>query len=1657
MEKEVEISPEKLLLSPEEEFKIKTICEFLFFDQFKYYVTYNRFEQCIQPLVNDLYLSTDKIFKELAGNKKKYITYKRFINCYLAHKNKTKIIPKDVHTFFDILMTKLIYGENSSIGKQKEKVLTFSTTQSNKNRKYISLIEVLTDKIGIIHGLNLQYDDQIYKEKLYPRIIEDELLVSIQMNLGLLIDEKIDIGKYKIKKEKQLFYRDYVTHIFGTFNKNTEIISFLGFKSVSGKTLFVGTPRGEGFIFGGWGTKFHQLKIQMNEKGITYFQPIFNENIKINYYLRTAKDYKKEIISEDNELIFDEPQLSKLTDEIEIDKFITTPIISDDLFFDPKLKDEITGNDYKETVNTSRQWLLPIGDKPEFRKFLYLSKALKIYEQEKKKRELFKEKEKNKKKYENENKENNEEENNLRNEKENYYNIKKKKFHKNRKLIQNNKIIKNEEKKWDGNLETVEIKSILMNKENYQTLKNKLAKNILDDINSNEEDPSYIKEYLIEKIIPEIGELKGNPKKTNEMPHLIQKKINSLWQILNSMKSKKARKLYLNKNEYFEEPSLNDDSIKETNDIDDRNESITETISNKNDEEKNGTRKYYSDALQLFNELSNKNKSDKNEQNNNNNNEDNLFGFGVYERYFPGNPELNRKKLNDRFGIYNYARGAQYSCNENHSYITRSVIYRKHRKNNKTINVYNSIYNSVSDNMKNNNNPKFNYNYLLVNNIYYNDPKRILQIQNNWKYFSKEIKRVSGVYLLQTIGTIIKTIKLLKDELMEKQPISEKIKLYKLLEENQAVLEFLNKNKEIEKIKTSSTIKNNKRNKEDNSDIESDNDNDEFMLPDEHPEENLPLDELEEKLRDISILLQNRLIKDEQKKKLAILENLFLQQKNIFIENKTKKVKEEIINNNKELSINNLIKEEESKRKFAKREDQKDVDSKIELIEEESFYKDNNELSLVGIEIQNKIYRKQNICKTSGDWTDYLFSPQACSLCPFNSNGFLLPEGVRYNDLIDWTNFKWLKPDKIFDSQNYIILPEHFSDKDIIQGCLNNSSFLFVIGALCKYPNIIEKLLFIKEKTKEHIYGVYINIHGQWKLVLVDDNFPACENRKIKKFAFAHCKNKEIWVNLIEKAWAKINGCYAQIGANYSPFEIFDVLTEAYTEVININNNKKYNLKKKLWKKISNAKKNGFIIMAVSNNNLSIEKIGILPGGSYIISKMYEIQTEDEVEPEKILKLYNPWEDIVFSGDWGELSKIWTEELKEKINYSEVKEGEFFISFNDFINYFDSLGIVKLHEYYICNSIKISKNQAIKGQLIKLKIFRKDCHAYLQLYQKNPRIILSDGTYQKPELSYLILADKNFNYITSVSSNHTHLCIEQNLNVGEYYIFCDVNYRYVNLNQKVHGYIVTAYSNIDIQLENITEEKNIKECLQKVMISYCKNNIKPNNINNVNVYFSKSFNDELPFVIGYFENLTNIDNKISIDIKCKGEKSCCFYYDDFANEEDECIIKDLPAKKNNIFLIMKYSLESLFTINYLIISNEEKIEDKQKSVDTNKLKNKVLNSSKKTNKIDAKIVFNKEGQPLDNEPSLVQYSLEINGGYIIGLENTSKQKMKIKLVLEGLDLTDSNYKGRNSPIFFIDPKEKKTFQAIIKDKYTGDVLFKFELIKKGKISKKLSI
>ena len=54
---------------------------------------------------------------------------------------------------------------------------------------------------------------------------------------------------------------------------------------------------------------------------------------------------------------------------------------------------------------------------------------------------------------------------------------------------------------------------------------------------------------------------------------------------------------------------------------------------------------------------------------------------------------------------------------------------------------------------------------------------------------------------------------------------------------------------------------------------------------------------------------------------------------------------------------------------------------------------------------------------------------------------------------------------------------------------------------------------------------VNIFVNGQETPVIVDDHLPV----RSGKPAFATCRDGEIWVSVLEKAWAKLHGTYARI------------------------------------------------------------------------------------------------------------------------------------------------------------------------------------------------------------------------------------------------------------------------------------------------------------------------------------------------------------------------------------------------------------------------------------------------------------------------------------------------------------------------------------------------
>ena len=954
----------ELGLNSEEEESIKTICEYLFFDQYSDSVSFERFEKCLQPLfasTNKNSFSMDEIFKQICGPKKKYITYHRFLKSYLNYKKSKENISPELKNFYNILFEKILQKDPTQIGKSKENCYNYSTTKSSNKRECISQIQILTDKSNVIHGINMTYDD-VFENQMFPSSVENDLNISLELNLGIVDEKPIkqrQIGKLKEIKEK--FYRDAITHIFGTVNSKN-IISFLGFKCISGKTEFVGVPEGEGFLIGKFGMKFHSIKIQMTENGIHLLNPIFNENHRINFFIRRKYDKISEKDLNKDEEVLDEKHLNDINDEVNMDKFITTPIIKDDHFFNDKLKDEISGNDYKEIVNqTPRQWLIEKDktkpqNKNKGQKIKSLDEALKTFEEENKKRGI------------NPNQNNAYNSNNpptLRNLNGKKMNLgkkgskgsknkitkkpglkklhKKKKFKKLRDEGENSNI-----PRWNGdkeNMKNIDPYIFYKNKHNYKNLKNELARSIQEEImETSEGEFTENKEALLEQIFPEISEYQGKVdiNKNTKKPTLKKKKL-----------KKKKILTKMNSGEPALKKQFSHDDLENDNNI------------------------IYSDALQIFNDFSDKNKNLKT-SNNYSDDEDNLFGFGLSEKYYPSEEIDDNKILRARGG---------------YSYVSLNNYNSTPRKN------YQISYNTSS---------RTKSNYVGATKYTQNDPAKIRAAQEKWKKFNSQLKKVYGVYLLQTMGAIIKAMHAIDDDSKGKRRmfLSEKIKLLKLLEENEVIIDFL----------TQKDIKENGNEKGDEDTTDDEEEEEDILIPDEHPEKITSLTELEQNIKDIDNLLENKKLDEEKRQKLEKLKNLYLAHKNILIENETNNSKKEIINENK-INVDMIIREEENRRKMAEKENQRILEEierkkkeeeekerlekerldkerlEKERLEKEKLEKEKEEKERIEKEKREKekkkaelkIYKNQEIVPETTSWIDPIFKPEKKNLCPYDS------------------------------------------------------------------------------------------------------------------------------------------------------------------------------------------------------------------------------------------------------------------------------------------------------------------------------------------------------------------------------------------------------------------------------------------------------------------------------------------------------------------------------------------------------------------------------------------------------------------------------------------------------------------------------------------------
>ena len=419
--------------------------------------------------------------------------------------------------------------------------------------------------------------------------------------------------------------------------------------------------------------------------------------------------------------------------------------------------------------------------------------------------------------------------------------------------------------------------------------------------------------------------------------------------------------------------------------------------------------------------------------------------------------------------------------------------------------------------------------------------------------------------------------------------------------------------------------------------------------------------------------------------------------------------------------------------------------------------------------------------------------------------------------------YSWAKLSEIKDTSKLKVITPNAKNlsEDVIQGELGDCYFLSTLSALAENPKNITNIVH-NTKVSDGNYEATIYIHGEPVKVVIDDSFPVANATKIA-FAGINEKTGNIWPMILEKIWAKCNKSYEDIIPGNSS-DAFEFLTPApfdhYFHTQEISNS--------LFKIIQDASDKNQIILAditeTKNTNLdTLSKMGLITNHAYSIIGTAVLKKPNGNEIQ-LIKMKNIWGTNEWIGDWSDKSLKWTQEFKKAVGLQEKEDGVFWMSYDDYLQFYTTTHIAQIHSDYNYNVIKMKNKEA--QNICKINIEKKGS-GYFMLNLKNTRIYhnLKNPNYSNPYCSVFVIKkidENNYELIGSDSGKKDRFYIPcENMEKGVYYIsvsfpknnnknnILQENYEY---NQTEFSFRIGVYSSIkDIKFTPIEDKSEIED------------------------------------------------------------------------------------------------------------------------------------------------------------------------------------------------------------------------------------------------------
>uniref|UniRef100_A0A1A8FL83 calpain-2 n=2 Tax=Nothobranchius korthausae TaxID=1143690 RepID=A0A1A8FL83_9TELE len=266
----------------------------------------------------------------------------------------------------------------------------------------------------------------------------------------------------------------------------------------------------------------------------------------------------------------------------------------------------------------------------------------------------------------------------------------------------------------------------------------------------------------------------------------------------------------------------------------------------------------------------------------------------------------------------------------------------------------------------------------------------------------------------------------------------------------------------------------------------------------------------------------------------------------------------------------------------------------------------------------------------------------------------------------------WKRPTELVSKPEFIV--GGATRTDICQGALGDCWLLAAIASLTLNEYVMARVVPQDQSFGQNYAGIFhfqFWQFGEWVDVVIDDRLPV----KDGELLFVHsAEGREFWSALLEKAYAKVNGCYEALSGG-STTEGFEDFTGGIAE--------NFDLKQppsNLFQVLKKALEAGALLgcsidITSAADSEAVTRQKLVKGHAYSLTGAVEVSYRGRQE--KLVRMRNPWGQVEWTGAWSDGSSEWTY-VTGDCPHANAEDGEFWMSFNEFLRNYSRVEVCTL-------------------------------------------------------------------------------------------------------------------------------------------------------------------------------------------------------------------------------------------------------------------------------------------------------------------------------------------------------------------------------------------